>query len=101
MNFDDLKKRGEAALAGKDGKIDYAELGKDAQEGYNTYNKTEGSFADKAKAAYAGYESSHKDDKKEEEKKEEKISAGAETEFNGEPLVKEYIDRIDSELIQN
>lgn len=56
MDFGDIIKKGEAALAGKDGKVDYAELGKDAQSAYSTFNSTDGSNADKAKAAYSEFQ---------------------------------------------
>lgn len=69
MNFNDLIKKGEAAIAGKDGKVDYAELGKDAQEAYGTYNKTEGSFTDKAKAVYSGFQEDQAADAAKTEKK--------------------------------
>lgn len=69
MNFGDIVKKGEAALAGKDGKVDYKELEKDAQAAYSTYNSTDGSSTDKAKAAYAGYQKSHSgDDSKSDDK---------------------------------
>lgn len=69
MGFDDLLKKGQEALAGKDGKIDYKEYSKDAQEAYKDYSSTEGDFQTKAKAAYDGYQEDHKKDAKKEEKK--------------------------------
>lgn len=54
--FNDILKKGEEALGGKDGKKpDFLELQKDAQQAYETFNKTEGSTTDKAKAAYSEY----------------------------------------------
>lgn len=54
--FNDLLKKGEEALGGKDGKApDLKDLQKDAQQAYETYNKTEGSATDKAKAAYSEF----------------------------------------------
>lgn len=56
-------------MAGKDGKIDYKEYSKDAQEAYKDYSSTEGDFQTKAKAAYTGYQEDHKKDAKKDEKK--------------------------------
>lgn len=72
MDFNGLLKKGEAALAGKDGKVDYKELGEDAQSAYKTYNSTEGTFQDKATAAYKGYQKEHEKDGKDEKKEEKK-----------------------------
>ncbi|PVH17734.1 uncharacterized protein CXQ87_000628 [Candidozyma duobushaemuli] len=56
--FNDLLKKGEQALGGKDGKgPDLSNIQKDAQQAYDTYNKTDGSVTDKAKAAYSEYSS--------------------------------------------
>lgn len=70
MGFDDLIKKGEAALAGKDGKVDYKDLGQDAQDAYKTYNTTEGDFNKKAQAVYAGYQKDAAEDAKKEAGKE-------------------------------
>lgn len=64
MNFNDMIKKGEAALAGKDGKIDYKDLGQDAQAAYKTYNSTEGDISKKAKAVYDGYQKDAAEDAK-------------------------------------
>ena len=72
MGFDDLLKKGQDALAGKDGKDDYKEYSKDAQEAYKDYSSTDGDFQTKAKAAYAGYQENHKGDKKDDKKEEKK-----------------------------
>ncbi|KAF3989097.1 hypothetical protein FT663_03768 [Candidozyma haemuli var. vulneris] len=56
--FNDLLKKGEEAIGSKDGKgPDLKNLQKDAQQAYDTFNKTEGSTTDKAKAAYSEYSS--------------------------------------------
>lgn len=60
MGLDDLINKGKQALAGKDGKVDYKEYSKDAQEAYKDYNSTEGDFQTKAKAVYTGYQDDHK-----------------------------------------
>lgn len=72
MDFNGLLKKGQEALAGKDGKVDYKDLGEDAQDAYKTYNKTEGSFQDKASAVYSGYQKDHANDKKDEKSEEKK-----------------------------
>lgn len=75
MNFNDIIKKGEAALAGSDGKVDYKDLQEDAQDAYKTYNSTEGDFTTKAKAVYSGYKNDRDEDAKadsKDEKKEEK-----------------------------
>lgn len=77
MNFGDILKKGEAALAGKDGKIDYASLEKDAQEAYKTFNSTEGSFTQKAQAAYSGYNASHSGAKQEVQQAEQGVENAA------------------------
>lgn len=59
MNFNDILKKGEDALKGEDGKINYKDLQKDAQDAYKTYSSTEGSYQDKASAAYSSYQKSH------------------------------------------
>lgn len=70
MNFGNIIKQGESALAGKDGKIDYLELQKDAKSAYGTYNSTEGSSTDKAKAVYQGYQKDHASESSSESKSE-------------------------------
>lgn len=64
MNFNDLIKKGESALAGKDGKVDYKDLQQDAQDAYKTYNSTEGDFSKKAQAVYSGYKKDAEEDAK-------------------------------------
>lgn len=59
MGFDDILKKGQEALGGKDGKVDYGELQKEAKGAYDTFNKTEGSTTDKAKAAYGEFNKEH------------------------------------------
>lgn len=69
--FNDLLKKGEQALGGKDGKgPDLSNIQKDAQQAYDTYNKTDGSVTDKAKAAYSEYSSKSGESKESSEKKE-------------------------------
>lgn len=70
--FNDLLKKGELALGGgKDGKgPDLSNIQKDAQQAYDTFNKTEGSATDKAKAAYSEFSSKSGDSKESSEKKE-------------------------------
>lgn len=75
MGFDDLLKKGQAMASDKDGKIDYAALGEDAKDAYSEFSKKEGTFADKAKAAYGEIQENHKpkaSDVKKDEKKDEK-----------------------------
>lgn len=72
MNFGDIVKKGESALAGKDGKVDYKTLEKDAQQAYSTYNSTEGTTTDKAKAAYSEYQKNHSSDSKSDAKSDSK-----------------------------
>lgn len=72
MDFNSLKQKGEKMFGGKDGKIDYADLQKDGKSAYDTYNKTEGSFSDKAQAAYKGYSKDHAGDKTESKTEETK-----------------------------
>lgn len=62
MNFNDLIKKGESALAGSDGKVDYKDLQQDAQDAYKTYNSTEGDFATKAQAVYSGFQKDQQND---------------------------------------
>lgn len=59
MNFSDIQKKAESALGGSDGKIDYKELGNEAQSAYGKFNSTEGSVTDKAKAAYSDFQTNH------------------------------------------
>lgn len=54
MNFNDIVNKGKE-LAGSKG----------AQEAYKEFNSTEGSYTDKAKAAYSGYQKGEKSDSKE------------------------------------
>ncbi|CAH6720161.1 hypothetical protein CLIB1444_03S05776 [[Candida] jaroonii] len=61
----DFINKGKEFLSSEKGK----EFTEDAKEGYATFNKTEGTTMDKAKAAYEGYQKDQKEDK---EKKEEK-----------------------------
>ncbi|PSK41053.1 hypothetical protein C7M61_000724 [Candidozyma pseudohaemuli] len=70
--FNDLLKKGELALGGgKDGKgPDLSNIQKDAQQAYDTFNKTEGSATDKAKAAYSEFSSKSGDSKESSEKKD-------------------------------
>lgn len=67
--FNDILKKGEQALGGNgDGKgPDLKNLQKDAQQAYDTYNKTEGSATDKAKAAYSEFSSKSGDAKESKE----------------------------------
>lgn len=71
MGFDDLLKKGQAMASDKDGKVDYAALGEDAKDAYSEFSKKEGTFADKAKAAYGEIQENHKP-KTSDEKKDEK-----------------------------
>lgn len=59
MNFDSILKKGQDALKGEDGKIDYKDLSKDAQDAYKTYSTTDGDFQKKATATYTAYSKSH------------------------------------------
>lgn len=65
MGFDDLINKGKEFASSEQGKK-YAEQGKEA---YTEFNKTEGTYTDKAKAAYSefskGSSSDSKDSKKE------------------------------------
>lgn len=63
----DFINKGKEFLKSEDGK----EFQEDAKEAYSTFNKTEGTNPDKAKAAYEGYKKDQEEDAKK-EKKEDK-----------------------------
>ncbi|OBA22678.1 hypothetical protein METBIDRAFT_35846 [Metschnikowia bicuspidata var. bicuspidata NRRL YB-4993] len=69
MDFGNLINKGKEALAGEDGKIDYSGMQKDAQEAYKTFSTTEGSYTDKASAAYSEYQKDHASQKSSDETK--------------------------------
>lgn len=64
----DLLNKGKKFLSSEEGK----EFTEDAKEAYSTFNKTEGTTTDKAKAAYSTYQEALKDNKKDDKKEEKK-----------------------------
>lgn len=74
MGFDDLLKKGQELATNKDGKVDYQVFGDDAKDAYSEFSKKEGTFADKAKAAYGEIQENHKPktDSKDEKKEDSK-----------------------------
>lgn len=64
MGLEDLVNKGKQYVSDKDGKIDY----QSAQKAYGEFNKTEGSVADKAKAAYSEFSKDHSSSGKDEKK---------------------------------
>jgi len=65
MNFNDIVNKGKE-LAGSKG----------AQEAYKEFNSTDGSYTDKAKAAYSGYQKGEKSGSEEKsDSKEEKTES--------------------------
>ncbi|KAM9899844.1 hypothetical protein OXX79_005482 [Metschnikowia pulcherrima] len=55
MDFNNLMSKGKEALGGKDGK-GQADLQKGAEEAYKTFNATEGTYQEKATAAFSEYQ---------------------------------------------
>ncbi|KAF8004622.1 hypothetical protein OXX80_009678 [Metschnikowia pulcherrima] len=75
MDFNSLMSKGKETLGGKDGK-GQADLQKGAEEAYKTFNATEGTYQEKATAAFSEYQknqaATEPDEKKDETADEKK-----------------------------
>ncbi|KAJ8141226.1 hypothetical protein OY671_005601 [Metschnikowia pulcherrima] len=74
MDFSSLMSKGKETLGGKDGK-GQADLQKGAEEAYKTFNATEGTYQEKATAAFSEYQKNQaatEPDKKKDETADEK-----------------------------